>query len=196
MLKALPLERLYRDSRCGSLMLPWTAELCLDRIGREALYEPGETRRAVSLARWIERHAAFTPDKAALRFEDEALTYAALGGADPARSPPGCGASSASGAATGSPGSASITPTCWRCCSPARGWARSWCRSTGASPRRELRAILADAEPKALFAEAGLRARIEAIARRPGCRLIARDFAAAGWTPLAALLEQAHGAQP
>jgi alkylation response protein AidB-like acyl-CoA dehydrogenase len=27
MLKSLPLERLYRDSRCGSLMLPWTAEL-------------------------------------------------------------------------------------------------------------------------------------------------------------------------
>jgi alkylation response protein AidB-like acyl-CoA dehydrogenase len=42
MLKSLPLERLYRDSRCGSLMLPWTAELCLDRIGRETLYEPGE----------------------------------------------------------------------------------------------------------------------------------------------------------
>ncbi|MGI9417231.1 MAG: acyl-CoA dehydrogenase family protein [Geminicoccaceae bacterium] len=42
MLKSLPLERLYRDSRCGSLMLPWTAEICLDRIGREALYEPGE----------------------------------------------------------------------------------------------------------------------------------------------------------
>ncbi len=42
MLCALPLERLYRDSRCGALMLPWTAELCLDRIGREALYEPGE----------------------------------------------------------------------------------------------------------------------------------------------------------
>lgn len=43
MLKTLPLERLYRDSRCGSLMLPWTAEICLDRIGREALYNPGET---------------------------------------------------------------------------------------------------------------------------------------------------------
>jgi alkylation response protein AidB-like acyl-CoA dehydrogenase len=42
MLRSLPLERLYRDSRCGSLMLPWTAELCLDRIGREALYEAGE----------------------------------------------------------------------------------------------------------------------------------------------------------
>ena len=27
MLKSLPLERLYRDSRCGALMLPWTAEL-------------------------------------------------------------------------------------------------------------------------------------------------------------------------
>ena len=43
MLKSLALERIYRDSRCGSLMLPWTAEICLDRIGREALYEPGET---------------------------------------------------------------------------------------------------------------------------------------------------------
>jgi alkylation response protein AidB-like acyl-CoA dehydrogenase len=42
MLKSLPLERLYRDSRCGSLMLPWTAELCLDRLGRECLYESGE----------------------------------------------------------------------------------------------------------------------------------------------------------
>ena len=42
MLRALPLERIYRDSRCGSLMLPWTAELCLDRLGRAALYEPGE----------------------------------------------------------------------------------------------------------------------------------------------------------
>ena len=42
MLKSLPLERLYRDSRCGSLMLPWTAELCMDRLGRECLYEAGE----------------------------------------------------------------------------------------------------------------------------------------------------------
>lgn len=40
---ALPLERLYRDSRCGSLMLPWTAELCLDMLGKAALYESGET---------------------------------------------------------------------------------------------------------------------------------------------------------
>ncbi|HZD92196.1 MAG TPA: acyl-CoA dehydrogenase, partial [Pseudolabrys sp.] len=30
MLKSLPLERIYRDSRCGSLMLPWTAEICID----------------------------------------------------------------------------------------------------------------------------------------------------------------------
>jgi alkylation response protein AidB-like acyl-CoA dehydrogenase len=42
MLKSLALERVYRDSRCGSLMLPWTAEICLDRLGRETLYEPGE----------------------------------------------------------------------------------------------------------------------------------------------------------
>ncbi|MFM2112601.1 MAG: hypothetical protein RLZZ271_1261 [Pseudomonadota bacterium] len=47
MLKSLPLERLYRDSRCGSLMLPWTAELCMDRLGRECLYEPGERDEAI-----------------------------------------------------------------------------------------------------------------------------------------------------
>lgn len=43
MLKSLALERIYRDSRCGSLMLPWTAEICLDRLGRETLYEAGES---------------------------------------------------------------------------------------------------------------------------------------------------------
>ncbi|WP_194792842.1 acyl-CoA dehydrogenase family protein [Caenimonas koreensis] len=42
MMRHLPLERIYRDSRCGSLMLPWTAELVLDRMGRETLYEAGE----------------------------------------------------------------------------------------------------------------------------------------------------------
>ena len=47
MLKSLPLERLYRDARCGSLMLPWTAELCLDRLGRECLYETGERDEAI-----------------------------------------------------------------------------------------------------------------------------------------------------
>ena len=49
MLKTLPLERLYRDSRCGSLMLPWTAEICIDRIGRESLYEQGETDATASV---------------------------------------------------------------------------------------------------------------------------------------------------
>ena len=47
MLKTLPLERIYRDARCGSLMLPWTAELCIDRLGRECLYEAGERDEAI-----------------------------------------------------------------------------------------------------------------------------------------------------
>ena len=41
-MKSLSLERLYRDSRCGSLMLPWTAEICVERLGRESLFEPDE----------------------------------------------------------------------------------------------------------------------------------------------------------
>lgn len=40
--KTLRLEQLYRDSRCGSLMLPWTPEICMERLGRESLFEPGE----------------------------------------------------------------------------------------------------------------------------------------------------------
>lgn len=43
MLRSLHLERIYRDSRCGSLMLPWTAELCLDMLGKGTLYNPGES---------------------------------------------------------------------------------------------------------------------------------------------------------
>lgn len=39
MLKHLPLERMYRDSRLGSTMLPWSAEVCLDRLGAARLYD-------------------------------------------------------------------------------------------------------------------------------------------------------------
>jgi alkylation response protein AidB-like acyl-CoA dehydrogenase len=38
MLRHLPLERMYRDARLGSLMLPWSAEVCLERLGRSGLY--------------------------------------------------------------------------------------------------------------------------------------------------------------
>ncbi len=37
MLKRLPLERYYRDARCGALMQPWTADNCLERIGASVL---------------------------------------------------------------------------------------------------------------------------------------------------------------
>jgi alkylation response protein AidB-like acyl-CoA dehydrogenase len=40
--KTLRLERLYRDSRCGSLMLPWTPDICLERLGKESLQDPLE----------------------------------------------------------------------------------------------------------------------------------------------------------
>ena len=65
MLRSLPLERLYRDSRCGSLMLPWTAELCLDMLGKAAHNQA----RAMTIDSWITRAAQNTPDKAALIFQ-------------------------------------------------------------------------------------------------------------------------------
>jgi len=46
MLKSLPLERMYRDSRCGALMLPYTSEIMEDYIGVLALYELNELDNA------------------------------------------------------------------------------------------------------------------------------------------------------
>ncbi|MEZ5227868.1 MAG: acyl-CoA dehydrogenase family protein [Acidimicrobiales bacterium] len=37
LLRPLPLERLFRDARCGATMLPWSVEVCLDRLGQYAL---------------------------------------------------------------------------------------------------------------------------------------------------------------
>jgi alkylation response protein AidB-like acyl-CoA dehydrogenase len=37
LLKPEPLERLYRDARCGAVMLPWSVEVCLERLGRSGL---------------------------------------------------------------------------------------------------------------------------------------------------------------
>lgn len=38
MLRPSPLEQAYRDARCGATMLPWSVEVCLDRLGRFDLY--------------------------------------------------------------------------------------------------------------------------------------------------------------
>ena len=37
LLKPEPLERLYRDARCGAAMLPWSVDVCLERLGRFGL---------------------------------------------------------------------------------------------------------------------------------------------------------------
>ena len=38
MLKSLPLERIYRDSRCGALMLPYTTEIMEDYLSMMTVY--------------------------------------------------------------------------------------------------------------------------------------------------------------
>lgn len=57
MLKSLPLERMYRDSRCGALMLPTASEILEDYMGVLSLYDadevddcpgdPGATRTSI-----------------------------------------------------------------------------------------------------------------------------------------------------
>jgi alkylation response protein AidB-like acyl-CoA dehydrogenase len=42
MLKSLPLERMYRDSRCGALMLPFTSEIMEDYLSVLSLYDMAE----------------------------------------------------------------------------------------------------------------------------------------------------------
>jgi fatty-acyl-CoA synthase len=143
----------------------------------------------VSFARWLERHAAATPDQVALRFEGGAWSYAELSArvdrlaAGLARelglgrgdriawlglNHPDLLALLFACARLG----ALLVPLNWRLAAP------------------ELCTILADAEPKALIAEVGFRAPVEEIrASLPGCRLIACDFMEVGWTPLAELLK-------
>jgi alkylation response protein AidB-like acyl-CoA dehydrogenase len=41
LLKPEPLERLYRDARCGAVMLPWSVEVCLERLGGFGLVDGG-----------------------------------------------------------------------------------------------------------------------------------------------------------
>jgi alkylation response protein AidB-like acyl-CoA dehydrogenase len=38
MLRPNKLEQYYRDARCGATMLPWSVEVCIDRLGRAGLY--------------------------------------------------------------------------------------------------------------------------------------------------------------
>jgi len=42
-LRPMALERMYRDARCGATMLPWSVEVCIDRLGRYGLTDDEET---------------------------------------------------------------------------------------------------------------------------------------------------------
>ncbi len=42
MLRPSYIERAYRDARCGASMLPWSVEVCLQRLGRARLYDGEE----------------------------------------------------------------------------------------------------------------------------------------------------------
>lgn len=46
MLKSLPLERIYRDSRCGALMLPYTSEIMEDYLSMMTVYDMDEVDSA------------------------------------------------------------------------------------------------------------------------------------------------------
>ena len=39
LLRPMPLERLFRDARCGATMLPWSVEVCMERLGQYGLVE-------------------------------------------------------------------------------------------------------------------------------------------------------------
>jgi len=42
LLRPSRLEQFYRDARCGATMLPWSVEVCLDRLGRGGLFDEAE----------------------------------------------------------------------------------------------------------------------------------------------------------
>ena len=44
LLKTFPLERMYRDARCGATMLPWGVEVLLGRLARYGLFDEDQTK--------------------------------------------------------------------------------------------------------------------------------------------------------
>ena len=40
MLRPSLIEQAYRDARCGAAMLPWSVEVCLERLGAASLGDP------------------------------------------------------------------------------------------------------------------------------------------------------------
>jgi alkylation response protein AidB-like acyl-CoA dehydrogenase len=46
MLRPSYLEQAYRDARCGATMLPWSVEVCLERLGRAGLYPEDDSSPA------------------------------------------------------------------------------------------------------------------------------------------------------
>ena len=42
LLRPSRLEQFYRDARCGATMLPWSVEVCLDRLGSTGLFDDAE----------------------------------------------------------------------------------------------------------------------------------------------------------
>ncbi len=42
MLRPSYIEQAYRDARCGATMLPWSVEVCLERLGRYGIFDPME----------------------------------------------------------------------------------------------------------------------------------------------------------
>jgi alkylation response protein AidB-like acyl-CoA dehydrogenase len=47
LMRNLPRAQHNRDARCGSVMLPWSAEVCLELLGRFGLYEEPDDHRHV-----------------------------------------------------------------------------------------------------------------------------------------------------
>jgi fatty-acyl-CoA synthase len=149
----------------------------------------------MSVADWIDRHAAYAPNKAAILFEDREISYAAL-----AEEIEKLAAALAQDLGIG-PGDRVAVLACNRPEFLALVFA---CARIGAicvplnwrlAPP-EHRYILQNAEAAALFCEAAFRDGVETIrAELPNCAMIGFGFSGEGWRDYAELL-QAGGAAP
>ena len=119
----------------------------------------------MDLAHWIERSAAFTPDKLAIRFAGDELDYAALCRTRPAHRQP-AGRARRRAAATSSPFSGATIRNCWRCCLPARGCGAMVVPLNWRHAAPEHLRVLADCSPRAILVDAAFTATRAGAARR------------------------------